>query len=237
MRLIRRVFVSAFIVVPILCAVAVVAVPGPHRVLAPTSFGLTRIATGIYTDAPSRSTELQNMLKAAERDVMDFFGSLTPRWRTVLCTTSKCKEAFGMTGRAIALGDLAIVTAPSGVRKSTLMHEQIHIELSARMGLIDAIWPRYPSWFNEGLAMYLSGTPNVPGPTRVSEAQWITAAQTPLGWRLAKRGRAPAEYYGAARRMIAEVDRRIGRAELLDMVNAVADGADFSTELQARLDR
>ncbi len=237
MRLIRRVFVSAFIVVPILFALAVYLVPGPHRVVAPASFGLTRVAPGLYTDAPSRAAEFEQMLASADAKVARFFGATTPRWRTVLCTTKSCQDTFGLTGRAIALGDLAVLAAPSGVREATLFHEQIHIELSARMRLMDAIWPRYPSWFNEGLATHLSGTPGVKGPARVTEAQWITAAKTPLGWRLAKRGRTAAEYYGAARRMVAEIEAQIGRRELLALVESVADGADFSAELQRALAR
>ncbi len=235
MRLIRAVFVSAFIILPLLFALAVVFLPGPHRVVAAAQFGLTRIAPGVYTDAARRSDELLGLLARADDRTKSVFGSVTERWRTVLCTSESCRDNFGLTGRAVALGDLAIVVAPLGIREETLFHEQIHIELSARMGLLDAIWPRYPSWFNEGLATYLSGTPAVRGPSRVTDAQWITAAKTPLGWRLAKRGRTGAEYYGAARRVVAEIDARAGRTKLLQLVESVAKGADFSDELQRTL--
>ncbi|MEL7106700.1 MAG: hypothetical protein AAGM21_12325 [Pseudomonadota bacterium] len=237
MRFLRRLTKVIFVLLPLVCAGLVAVVPGPHRVIAPAQFGLTRIAPGVYTDAADRAGELTALLAGADAKVASIFGSATPRWRTVLCTREACRAVFGLTGRAIALGDLVIVVAPSGIREATLVHEQIHIELSARMGLWDAAWPRYPSWFNEGLATYLSGTPGVKGPARVSDAQWITAARTPLGWRLAKRGRTAAEYYGAARRTVAEIDRRIGTPALIGLVEEVAGGADFGATLDRALAR
>lgn len=237
MRFLRRLFTTVCILLPLACFLAIALVPGPHRVVAPTSFGLQAIAPGVFTDAPERREEFTDMLARADAQVAGIFGGVTPRWRTVLCTSATCRDTFGMKGRAIALGDLAIVVAPSGLRTATLFHEQIHIELSARMSLGDGIYPRYPSWFNEGLATYLSGTPGVTGPARVTDAQWITAAKTPLGWRLAKRGKTAAQYYGAARRMVAEIDQQIGRDRLIQLVEDVAGGADFSTELKAALER
>ena len=106
---------------------------------------------------------------------------------------------------------------------------------SGGVGPLDALWPRYPSWFNEGLATYLSGTPAVRGPARVTEAQWITAAKTPLGWRRAKRGRTAAQYYGAARRMVEGLEAEIGRDGLRRLVDAVAAGADFGAELRREM--
>lgn len=235
MRFIRRLFTTVFILIPALCVLAVAVVPGPHRVVAPTSFGLTQVGPGVFTDEPSRGDAFLAMLAQADQNAAAFFGRAHPRWRVVLCTTRTCQEAFGLTARAMALADLAILVAPSGLRPATLHHEQIHIELAARMGPAEAIVPRYPAWFNEGLATYLSGTPGVKGPARVADAQWITSARTALGWRMAKRGRSPAEYYGAARRNVAEIDARLGRDGLRALVEDVANGADFDAALQAAL--
>lgn len=235
MRSIRRLMNVIIVLLPLACVGAVAFIPGPHRVVAPLAFDLTRIAPGVYTDAPNRKTEFMALVSGAQARTERLFGAATPAWRTVLCRTETCRAAFGLTGRAIALGDLAIVVAPSGIREATLFHEQIHIELSARMGVWDAISPRYPSWFNEGLATYISGTPAVNGPARVADAQWITTAITPLGWRMAKRGRTPAEYYGAARRVVAEIEARIGTSGLIMLVENVAAGSDFRDTLKTAL--
>lgn len=71
----------------------------------------------------------------------------------------------------------------------------------------------------------------------MTDAQWITAASTPLGWRMAKRGRTGAEYYGAARRMVAEIDARLGTPALIRLVEDVAQGADFRETLDLALTR
>ncbi len=237
MRFVKALLVFLIAILPLAFVTAVIFFPGPHRLVVPRAFGLTMVAPGVFSDAPERADQLVGLVTQADASTADFFGETHPRWRTILCATQDCREDFGIPGRAITIADFAILTAPSGVTANTLLHEQVHIELNARMGPLDAIWPRFPSWFNEGLATYLSGTPAVPGPERVSEAQWITAAKTPLGWRMVKRGRSAAEYYGAARRMVAEIDRELGRDGLRDLVRAVADGADFGAELSARLGR
>lgn len=237
MRFIRRLSTLVVVFLALIAVNLVIFVPGPHRVIAPAQFDLSRIAPGVYSDAPDRTDELIAKLTNADARVAGLFGDVTPRWRTVLCTTEPCRADFGLTGRAIALGDLAIVVAPLGIREATLVHEQVHIELSARMGPWDALWPRYPSWFNEGLATYLSGTPGVQGPLHAVDAQWITAARTPLGWRMAKRGRTGAEYYGAARRMVAEIDARIGTPALIRLIEDVARGANFREALDRALAR
>ncbi|MEO1239482.1 MAG: hypothetical protein AAFW64_07455 [Pseudomonadota bacterium] len=237
MRVIRRLIVLIFVLCPLLALGLIAFLPGPHRAIAPAQFGLSRIAPGVYTDAPTRQAELTQLLARADSRVAAIFGSATPRPRTVLCTAEPCRATFGLTGRAITLGDLAVVVAPLGIREATLVHEQIHIELSARMGPLDALWPRYPAWFNEGLATHISGTPGVLGPARVADAQWITSAQTALGWRLAKRGRTGAEYYGAARRLVAEIEAQIGTPALVDLIEDVAQGADFRQTLDLDLAR
>ncbi len=237
MRLVKAFLVFLVAIVPIAFVAAVIFLPGPHRMVVVGSFGLTKIAPGVYTDAPQGADQLLRDVSGADSNAATFFGETQTRWRTILCTTQTCREDFGIPGRATTVANFGVLTAPNGTNAATLFHEQIHIELNDRMGLLDAIWPRYPSWFNEGLATHLSGTPAVPGPERVTDAQWITSAKTPLGWRLAKRGRTPVEYYGAAARMVAEIDRQLGRDGLRELVDAVANGADFSTELSTRLGR
>ena len=237
MRLIRWVLIIVFAVLPLAVVVAVVFVPGPHRVVAPAAFGLSEVLPGVYSDATDREAEMAAMLARTDARTVRFFGAVHPRRRTILCTQPACRETFGIPGRALTIADMAILTAPSGVSEATLFHEQVHVELNARMGPLDALWPRYPSWFNEGLATFLSGTPHVRGPERVADAQWITAAKTPLGWRLARRGRQPSEYYGAARRMVAGIEAEIGPDGLARLVAAVAEGADFSDALAAQMSR
>ncbi|MEM9972205.1 MAG: hypothetical protein AAF762_14065 [Pseudomonadota bacterium] len=237
MRAISWFLVSAGILLPLAFVAAVILLPGPHRAVAPGAFALTAIAPGVYTDAVGRRQDIAAMLAAADANAAAFFGAAHPRWRTIVCTAQPCREAFGIPGRGLSIADMVVLVAPSGVREETLFHEQIHIELNARMGPLDALLPRYPSWFNEGLATHLSGTPAVHGPDRVTDAQWITAARTPLGWRRAKRGRTVAEYYGAAARVVAGIEERIGRDGLVRLIEEVADGAAFDAALDRAMGR
>lgn len=223
--------IPTFVILALIAGViAAVVVPGPQRAFFPGTFGLTEIAPNVWTDAPERAEVLTAMVMAAEATSAQVFSSPAPRPRTVLCATPDCRAAFGIPGRAITLADLAIVVAPDGLNPRTLLHERIHVELHALMGPLDALTPRFPSWFNEGLATHLSGTPAVRRPANPRTADWIKSADTPLAWRQMRRGRTPNEYYAASARLVEELDDRLGRDGLVALIERVARGADFGAE-------
>ena len=223
--------IPTFVILALVAGVtAAVVVPGPQRAFFPGTFGLTEIAPNVWTDAPERAEVLSAMVIAAEATSAQAFSSPARRPRTVLCATQNCRAAFGIPGRAITLADLAIVVAPDGLNPRTLLHERIHVELHALMGPLDAISPRFPSWFNEGLATHLSGTPAVRRPSNARDADWIRVAGTPLAWRQMRKEHQPAEYYAAAARLVEEIDRLGGREGLIALIERVTSGADFGAE-------
>lgn len=237
MRFLRRLLFRLLLLALAAAVVAAVVIPGPQRAFFPATFGLTKIAPQVWTDSPARSEELISLVETAEIRVAGFFPDAAPRARMILCTSRDCQQIFGIPGRAITLADLAVVIAPDGVNARTLLHERIHVELHARMGPLDAIAPRFPSWFNEGLATHLSGTPVVRRPTDARDADWIKVADTPLAWRKMRRGRTANEYYAASARLVEEIEDRIGRVGLLALVERVTNGADFDAEYRRAIGR
>ncbi|MEO1026826.1 MAG: hypothetical protein AAFX07_14860, partial [Pseudomonadota bacterium] len=52
--------------------------PGPHRAMAPASFGLTKIAPNIWTDAPEKAEQLRDLVRASRTNVANYFGDTPP---------------------------------------------------------------------------------------------------------------------------------------------------------------
>lgn len=221
---------AAFILFATLAAsAAYAALPGYHRALTPSWFGLTQIDTQLWTDDPSRANELLNLTAQSEHPARAFFGSLTTTPRILLCTTPACAARFNLGPIAVTLGYHAILASPGGVTPMILAHERVHSELHAYMGLSDLFSPRFPAWFDEGLASHLSHDTRLTRPTDARDADWITSARTYRDWgRLhAPDGQNWRHTYGAAARLVDELDDTIGRDGLRALIADVANGADF----------
>lgn len=211
--------------------------PGPYRAITPDAFGTVAVAPDIYTDAPGRAEELIAMVREAEERSAAFFSIRDARPVYILCTRAACRGNFGLTARGLTLGYLYVLISPSGIRPVTLLHERIHVDLHYRMGITDIFFPRFPSWFNEGLATYLSGGQRTQMPANARDADWVAEADTILGWKRVRRRNGTNRTYAAAARLVQEIDERIGRDGLAALVDRVAGGADFDTEYARALGR
>ena len=224
------------VAVPVTIIVAA-ALPGPHRLICPTCYGLREIGDRIYVDQAFTARDEQRFLKAVEvgrSRAVAFFDVAKGRPRIAACKTQSCLDIFGGgRSKAVAYGWHAIRMSPSGLNATIAAHELIHIELHWRLGVMGLWGPSIPAWFDEGLAVVLSqdkrfrrrvGVDHVRSVMKVRTfADW-TQFSNDVGWRVS---------YGAAAEAVRRLDRKLGRKGLRRFVDKVLSGADFDKALAA----
>ncbi|UEM24879.1 hypothetical protein JL100_034645 (plasmid) [Skermanella mucosa] len=151
---------------------------GYAKALNPELFGMERIAEGIYVDS-SMSDEVRralvtNVAEARSR-IAEVYGAAVSTPDIVACSTQSCFESFGGgRQRALAFGDRMLLS-PRGSTVHMVSHEWSHTELSARLGWLTRwVLGDLPSWFDEGLAVAVSGEP------MHSEEVWRTVERRAL---------------------------------------------------------
>lgn len=221
-------------------AAAAAFVPGPHRMICPTCFGLQKAGPGLYTDAPpERQTELREMLETADRETARFFGELISSPRVVACASQKCVEAFsrGYVASGVTFGSYAIRIAPRGIHQKVITHERMHAELHRRVGDIRMARGAIPTWFDEGLAVLVAGDDRFLRRRNPAAEADIADARGQSDWaRLVDRHGWRA-MYGAATQRVVAYERRIGRDGLRRVVERVAAGEDFDAALNLEVVR
>lgn len=76
----------------------------------------------------------------------------------MVCVSDECDRRLGGKGaKARAFGDRFIHVSPAGRDTVFLAHERTHIETHARIGSWALMRGRLPAWFDEGLAVIVSG--------------------------------------------------------------------------------
>lgn len=210
--------------------------PGPMQALAPRWNGLDEIAPGVFLDEIDRAAGLRAELVAAQARVADFFEAPVPRARVILCATDACAGRFlgdpRPSGRTY--GAHLVVVAPDGLTPTVLAHELAHVALHSKMSLGDLLSPRFPNWFDEGLASWIAGDDRLIAPdpaarVRVLEARHFTdwgGVMDDLGWQAG---------YGAAMALIEDMVAAGGVEGLRLLIERVAAGADFDAERAALL--
>ena len=215
--------------------VVAVAVPGTQRVIAPQAHGLTEIAPRVWSDAPQRSTELLQLVAEARTQVSGFFNDAPPRPTLILCATSRCARAFGIGGNGLSIADLAVMVAPGGLTRGTLTHEMTHSRLHRSMGLGNIVRPPYPTWFDEGLATHVANHPRWSGQITPSARDRVKKVRRVWQLREAFRDLGVGRTYRAAAAEVADIERQIGRAGLLELVARAEAGERFDAVLSSLL--
>ena len=133
---------------------------GGFKILAPESFGLTRIAEHVYLESGADEKtifELGVAISKAEQAIRSAYAGVESQPVIHACMTERCYESFGgMGSRAKVYGD-HILLSPRGFNWHFLAHEWSHVELRTRLTF--SAWWQLPSWFDEGLAVSISDAP------------------------------------------------------------------------------
>jgi len=216
---------------------AYAAVPSPYRAVTPGLWGLENPAPDVYTDAPEEIGRILALIGRAEDTTRAFFGDLekAPVW--VICTTESCQRDFGFSANGLAMGYHFILIGPNGLNEMILTHERVHIALHKYMGPADILAPKFPAWFDEGLAAHLSGDTRLRQPADPRDADWIRAARRFFDWTRIRDTADWRDRYGAAARLVVEIEQAVGRDGLRDLIVRVGEGADFETEYRAIVPR
>jgi hypothetical protein len=94
------------------------------------------------------------------------------------------------------------------------------------MGLRDMRHPKFPSWFDEGLASYISNDMRL---TFASDARWIKSARNFRQWSKLNSAQTWQQNYSAAWSLVKNIGDTRGVDALQDLVKRVEAGEDFDT--------
>jgi hypothetical protein len=209
--------------------------------LAPTLYGLSEIADGVYTDSPDQAEGQLRLLSQANAEVERFFNVLTAKPRYILCSTLECAEAFGSNGKvSLTYGWQAIQISPKALAdpqlgKAIMIHERLHAELHQRMGTRFSWNQQIPNWFDEGLATFLSGDNRISLSHPQTDLDWIKHSKSVWNWGRFVKERGWKVAYGAAASQVAVIEQRVGRDGLRSLIERTLEGEDFDRVLAAMM--
>lgn len=131
------------------------------KLLAPTWFGMQRIANHVYVDkattAPQRD-EILTIVSQAHDRVGRYYGAINCQPNLFFCSTEKSFQSFGGSRQTGAtFWTAASLFSPRGQSSAIVAHEWSHAELHTRIGFWN--WLGVPQWFDEGLAVTVSEEP------------------------------------------------------------------------------
>ena len=227
------------------------------KLLAPETFGLTKIASNIYVESDADETmraSLRDALEKAEAAIRAAYGRVKSRPIVHACISESCFEAFGGRGaKAHTSGDY-ILLSPRGLDWHFLAHEWSHDEIRTRLTF--SAWWHLPVWFDEGVAVAVSEAPehseahweflktfNIRRPTReelhtfTSLRQWLNAVhrfgETQNIERKAKGESEVAPVYTAAGHELRPWLAKAGSQGLLAFIEKLNSGEEFESAYQA----
>lgn len=181
-----KILLSTFAIVFITGTAYALAVPGPHKALCPTCYGLSEIAPNVFTDDTNRAHEISAMVERSRNTTQRFFGRNLSSPRMILCATDDCNSVFSdSTARGIAYGSRLIRVSPEGLNETIITHELTHTEVfirQERLGVFATLGGAIPAWFNEGLAVHLSKDDRFKGKADHETMTWALEFKTYGDW-------------------------------------------------------
>lgn len=167
----------------------------------------------------------------ADKNAVAFFPNQTATPSYIVCFTRKCVDVFGELPLGLTLGYHRVVISPKGFDQRVFNHERIHVDLHALTGFSDAIAIRYPAWFNEGLAEYLSGS-NCQGVLAKSfEIDRVKKAVSLRQWNKMVSDKKFRRHYGTACRAVEKIVQFVGEKRLSELVHSASSKSQFIDSL------
>ncbi|MFI6292607.1 hypothetical protein ACIBEJ_13530 [Nonomuraea sp. NPDC050790] len=203
------------------------AYPSVAAAACPGCYGLRSAGDGVYVEEGVPPASVLATVAAARRLVGDFYGGRVTSPRVLACGTDACYTGIG-GGRekGVAVLNRAVMLSPGGLDPVIASHEMAHVELHARVS------GEVPQWFDEGLAVVVSGDPRYlkpagagdrclvepPGPLPVTLTEWLKAASADRQ-----------TYAKAACQVSRWLSGHGGRDGLLRLINDLNTGTPFTT--------
>ena len=205
--------------------------PGWYRVITPARYGLSEIAPRVYTDDVAQSDRILKLVKAGEETSARFFGKTGAAPRYVFCTTEKCVEDFGIQALGEAVLRHVVLIEPNGMQETIVAHERAHIDLHTYFNLKDLYHRRFPTWFDEGLASFVSEPKRIRFNVPDFDLAVLRRIESTGDWERWVRGKTWAQTYGTARAAVAHIERKLGYEGLQKFVASVTNRGDFDQKL------
>ncbi|GLI01306.1 hypothetical protein [Phytohabitans aurantiacus] len=162
MKLTRRrrvvVWVAGVLVAVLAAATGALAYayPSVAATTCPRCYGLVPLRDGLYAErglSEARRQEIVALYTEANARVAAFYGARASSPTILACDTTECYSRIGGGGeRGVAVLNRAVMLSPRGLDAVIAAHEMSHVELHQRL---DA--GHVPQWFDEGLAVLVSG--------------------------------------------------------------------------------
>ncbi|MDA7425821.1 hypothetical protein [Thalassococcus lentus] len=222
----RRVLSLSLLALIGLAALAAAVLPGPQHALWPRWAGLHNVAPGIWTDDQTRQADLHRIVETAAQRAEAFHGAFRHP-RIIFCHHQACADRFGLYPAGLAYGRHLVLLGPEGVNADVLGHEFSHIALHQNYAISDLWNPRFPHWFDEGLAVHLSPDSRYRTPGTLADAQWVLKAKTLYDWKSLVTQENWREAYGSAGFLASHIETTYGQDALQALVSDVRAGADF----------
>ncbi|MQA80284.1 MAG: hypothetical protein GEV10_17675 [Streptosporangiales bacterium] len=219
----------------VVSAVAVGAIVAVYPVVASTScpwcYGMTKVHPRLYVDDGSSRADRRRVVAAvaaANARVTAFYGTRESAPRVLACTTVGCYEHIGGgRERGVAVLNRAVILSPRGLDPVIASHEMSHVELHRRLGSGDDV----PQWFDEGLAVLVSGDPRYLRPASAADRCRVEPGRdlpVTLDEWLHAAGNDADVYARSACRVSRWVDANGGPRAVLDLVDRLQSGERFA---------
>jgi hypothetical protein len=205
--------------------------PNFYRAFTPQLFGIDQVAPHIFTDQPNRAAEIQRAVDVADKNAAAFFPNQTATPSYIVCFSTQCADVFGRLPLGLTLGYHRVVISPDGFNQRVFNHERIHVDLHSLTDIKDAIAMRYPAWFNEGLAEYLSGSNCRNYQPRPFAIDRVKQAETSRQWNEMVSDKQFRRHYGTACRAVEKIVKTTGLKRLSQLVHDAIDRRQFVTSL------
>ena len=203
----------------------------------PEDAGMQAAGNGLFLDpalTAAQKARIPALVAEARARVEAFYGPLRARPKLVFCASAACYSGFGAIGLGYTDGSNLVISR-SGLRPAIIAHELAHVELASRLGGFSHVLDSVPQWFDEGLAVFISGA------EEYSESAWLSATHNgrdvPSLSELAsvsdwirltgEHGENMQLTYGTAKREVGRWLGTSGPAGLRELLRALPRGEDF----------
>lgn len=240
-RIVRFVLAGAALVGVIALGGIAYAYPALAAPLCPPCYGMEVAAPRVIVDrampAPMRADLLRDA-GTARTDVQGFYGAFDRIPFLVACSTEDCDRRMGGRGaKAVTLSTpvaTVIRASPRGLNPVIFTHEFSHVELHHRIGVWALLTSAFPAWFDEGVAVLVSGDERYLKPGAAPSDRCVRQSDAPLpadpfDWNV-RAGKEPMIYADAVCRVLQWMEANGGRDGVLRTLEAVAGGTPFTPE-------